>query len=110
MDKVTQTTAANAEESAAAAEELNAQALSMTEAVSDLARLIGGGAQTVNADTGLRAHSRAQAPAKAPAKMPKAPTQSAKKAAATFEVTPQRQTSVAERRGEIPLEDLFKNF
>ena len=42
MDKVTQRTAANAEESASAAEELNAQAEKMKGYVTDLAAAIGG--------------------------------------------------------------------
>jgi methyl-accepting chemotaxis protein len=42
MDKVTQSNAANAEESAAASEELNAQAMSMKEAVTELLALVGG--------------------------------------------------------------------
>ena len=40
MDKVTQSNAANAEEGASAAEELNAQAVSLTEAVGSLLRLV----------------------------------------------------------------------
>ncbi len=42
MDKVTQSNAANAEESAAAAEQLNAQAETMKEAVCELLRLVNG--------------------------------------------------------------------
>jgi methyl-accepting chemotaxis protein len=42
MDRVTQANAASAEESAAAAEELNAQAALVKQAVGELARLIGG--------------------------------------------------------------------
>jgi methyl-accepting chemotaxis protein len=42
MDKVTQSNAANAEESAAAAEELNAQAGVMKHSVADLLKLVGG--------------------------------------------------------------------
>jgi methyl-accepting chemotaxis protein len=42
MDKVTQSNASNAEETAAAAEELNAQAQAMHENVAELLRLIGG--------------------------------------------------------------------
>jgi methyl-accepting chemotaxis protein len=42
MDKVTQSNAANAEESAAAAEELNAQAAAMEESVGELSQLVGG--------------------------------------------------------------------
>lgn len=43
MDKVTQASASNAEETAAAAEELSAQAVAMQEAVSELRRLVQGG-------------------------------------------------------------------
>ncbi len=42
MDKVTQSNAANAEESAAAAEELNGQAASMKQSVAALLKLVGG--------------------------------------------------------------------
>jgi methyl-accepting chemotaxis protein len=42
MDKVTQSNAASAEESASAAEELNAQALTLKGVVADLQRLVGG--------------------------------------------------------------------
>ena len=45
MDKVTQSNAANAEESAAAAEELNSQSAVMKESVSQLLRLVDGGSQ-----------------------------------------------------------------
>jgi methyl-accepting chemotaxis protein len=41
MDQVTQSNAANAEESAAAAEELNAQAEIMKQSVAELLRLVG---------------------------------------------------------------------
>ena len=43
MDKVTQSNAASAEESAAAAEELNSQAVVMKQAVGELTQLVGGG-------------------------------------------------------------------
>jgi len=46
MDKVTQSNAANAEESAAAAEELNAQAATMKQSVNELLQLVGGAQQT----------------------------------------------------------------
>jgi len=42
MDKLTQTNAASAEEGASASEELNAQAISLREAVTDLLALVGG--------------------------------------------------------------------
>jgi methyl-accepting chemotaxis protein len=47
MDKVTQANAANAEESASAAEELNAQAVSLKEAVSGLVRLVDNSASRI---------------------------------------------------------------
>jgi len=46
MDQVTQTNAANAEESASAAEELNAQAEMLSEAVASLQKLVGGASGT----------------------------------------------------------------
>ena len=51
MDKVTQSNAANAEESASAAEELNAQAHTMKDAVSELLKLVGG-SQKASPETG----------------------------------------------------------
>jgi methyl-accepting chemotaxis protein len=56
MDKVTQSNAANAEESAAAAEELNAQAGSMKVAVAELMMLVGGdhGASNPEAPAAIR--------------------------------------------------------
>jgi len=50
MDKVTQSNAANAEETASAAEQLNAQADSLRSAVSDLLKLVGGGNAVSPAD------------------------------------------------------------
>jgi methyl-accepting chemotaxis protein len=54
MDKLTQSNAANAEESASAAEELNAQAESMRDAVGELLALIGG----TRVDPGLKSQTR----------------------------------------------------
>jgi hypothetical protein len=48
MDRVTQSNAAGAEESASAAEELNAQAHAMNEAVADLLRLVGNQQEPAN--------------------------------------------------------------
>jgi len=47
MDKVTQSNAANAEESAAAAQELNAQSATMNESVTELLQLVGGRGESV---------------------------------------------------------------
>ncbi len=51
MDKVTQSNAASAEESASAAEELNAQALTLKGVVADLRRLVGGNASPTERKT-----------------------------------------------------------
>jgi hypothetical protein len=48
MDKVTQSNAANAEETAASAQELNAQAETMKGLVADLVKLVGGHADEMD--------------------------------------------------------------
>jgi hemerythrin len=63
MDKVTQSNAASAEESSAAAQELNSQAVAMQESVAQLLHLVGGG-------TGLPAR---EAPETAACRTPEAP-------------------------------------
>jgi methyl-accepting chemotaxis protein len=65
MDKVTQTNAANAEESASASEELNAQAESMLDVVGDLLALVAGAlaAQRKKDDRSTRAHTPRRRPA-----------------------------------------------
>jgi methyl-accepting chemotaxis protein len=50
MDRVTQANAGNAEETAAAAEELNAQSVALKEAVTRLQQLVGGAGQAMSAD------------------------------------------------------------
>ncbi len=66
MDKVTQSNAGSAEEAAAAAEELNAQAMSMWEAAGELLRLVGGAGNATNAKEsrppvrGAHAHANAR--------------------------------------------------
>jgi len=69
MDKVTQSNAGSAEETAAAAEELNAQSVSLKEAVGELQRLVGGATPTLSAvstpqlaarNTPARNHGRSQ--------------------------------------------------
>ncbi|MFT3781287.1 MAG: methyl-accepting chemotaxis protein [Nibricoccus sp.] len=57
MDKVTQSNASNAEETASAAEELNAQAVMLQEAVRDLSRLVGGKA-TSHDDEPVTVHKK----------------------------------------------------
>ena len=74
MDKITQSNAANAEETAAAAEELSSQSVSLRESVADLRRLVDGGQQpgtpTVahpTAHHGRHPSTPARAPRRAPA-------------------------------------------
>ena len=105
MDKVTQSNAANAEESAAAAEELNAQATTMKESVAELMRLVGGNGQASEVRT-VTASSRYQearmaepkarrsAPAQGNGHAPAEPVLSGK----------------SNGRSEIPLEGDFKDF
>jgi len=105
MDKVTQSNASNAEESAAAAEELNAQAITMKDSVTELLHLVGGGGEfvvTKTPATPLRAKAaRVVTPvAKRPDPIHGNGHAHAKPAAA----------GVARSRGEIPLEDNFRDF
>jgi methyl-accepting chemotaxis protein len=96
MDKVTQTNAASAEESAASAQELNAQAEMMRQAVGELARLVNG--------------SRAAGAAGAdritptPKRFPKSPVP-ARLANGNGHHLVKVQPAVAARTGEIPLDD-----
>ncbi len=55
MDKVTQSNAANAEETASAAEELNAQASALKEAVAELMKLAGANAESTRPAVKIRA-------------------------------------------------------
>ena len=63
MDKVTQSNAANAEESASASEELSAQASELDEMVGDLRRLAGGASTRTNGKRKSLAHADGNAPA-----------------------------------------------
>jgi methyl-accepting chemotaxis protein len=58
MDKVTQSNAANAEESASASEELSAQAETMQQVVGQLIALVGGAGSQTTAATSSRSLSR----------------------------------------------------
>jgi methyl-accepting chemotaxis protein len=104
MDKVTQSNAANAEETAAAAEELNAQATVMKDSVSELLQLVGGHRQgTV---TATAASARAKEVRRAPAlTRSSAPVHSNGHARLAKTVT-----GVANGRKEIPMEADFKDF
>jgi methyl-accepting chemotaxis protein len=93
MDKVTQANAAAAEESAAAAEELNSQAAMTRQAVGELVRLIQG------ADLAPAAR-RPKPPSKPGPAKPRPPAGA----------RPTNGSPPAARRAEIPLEQEFKDF
>jgi methyl-accepting chemotaxis protein len=106
MDKVTQSNAANAEESAAAAEELNAQATVMKESVMELLRLVGGTNQQ-----GTIAKTSAASPR---AKEIRMAAPMAKRSTTIHgnghDHATTTTSSVANGRKEIPLEGDFKDF
>jgi methyl-accepting chemotaxis protein len=107
MDKVTQSNAASAEESAAAAQELNAQAITMKEVVGELQKLVSG--QSVPMDAN-------DPPATSPARGQKRTLQPAaaglnRGRVLTHPQAPRtKPVPPAARRKEIPLEGDFKDF
>jgi methyl-accepting chemotaxis protein len=107
MDKVTQSNAANAEESAAAAEELNAQAVTMKDSVADLLQLVGGERQGTVTRTTV---------AHAPAKSVHIASPTAKRAAPTNGKgngnghSHAVKATTGNRLSEIPLAGDFKDF
>jgi methyl-accepting chemotaxis protein len=109
MDKVTQSNAANAEESAAAAQELNAQAEVMKEAVGELIKLVGG-----QSEAGEKISSpapRAQefhAPAPASRRAPASPNGNGANGNGHAHAALEPGTA-AKRRGGIPLDGDFKD-
>jgi methyl-accepting chemotaxis protein len=107
MDKVTQSNAASAEESAAAAEELNSQALTMKHSVVGLQELIGGNVQKAATKTkAAPRHAKAKEiyAIKHVAKH-SAPVKSNGHARA---ITP--MANGTKGRGEIPMDGDFKDF
>jgi len=97
MDKVTQSNAANSEETAAAAEELNAQALAMKHSVGELEKLISGAA--IPATMEIQTYRAAATASKSPAKCH--PNRNG-----LARVT----KPVASRRNEVPMDESFKDF
>jgi len=102
MDKVTQGNAANAEESAAAAEELNAQAEIMKQSVAELLQLVGGAREAAPKAAWQGKPLRAAAPALKLASHNG--NGNGKAHAAPAKPAP------AHRRSEIPMADDFKDF
>jgi methyl-accepting chemotaxis protein len=111
MDKVTQNNAANAEESAAAAQELNAQAETMKHSVAELLQLVNGGKGGSLRPTASGA--REKTPAKPSATRPAA-IKTAKPTPMPSPATNGHGTHetklTAQRRSEIPMGDDFKDF
>lgn len=109
MDKITQANAANAEESAAAAEELSAQATTLRQVVEELEELVGVSSGSVNAAL----------PMETKASQPKATKKSAKQSTATVKTNGAKEaatqnghfTTVSqEDRNALPLEAAFRDF
>jgi hypothetical protein len=110
MDKVTQSNAANAEESAAAAEELNAQAHAMHESVTALQRIVGGSGSGTGAGPTVPQVAKPTVPKKLKGAIGNGnghrmrPIQNQKHPAKNGNVP------VTACRSEIPMDDDFKNF
>jgi methyl-accepting chemotaxis protein len=105
MDKVTQSNAANAEESAAAAEELNAQAAVMKDSVRELMQLVSDSSLgSANGTTAIPPHAKENRIA-APIAKRAAPIRGNGHAHAE-----PAMASAANGRNQIPLEGDFKDF
>jgi len=96
MDKVTQSNAATAEQSAAAAQELNAQSLAMKHAVAELISLVGGQGHADTLSQPIKEHRETARPRKP------IPTSNGRAPAAL--------ETVASRQGEIPMDGSFRDF
>ena len=112
MDKVTQSNAAGAEESASAAEELNAQAEALKGTVVELLKMVNG-QDTVQART-VRAPSskalrieHASTAVRTPARVP---GNGASKPQRQFQPETALLASISGKRQEIPMEGDFKDF
>ena len=105
MDKVTQNNAANAEESAAAAAELNAHAETMKESVAELFQLVGGSGEAAATRPAVPALRKKEVHATAPAAKRSAPVHGNGHAHAE-----PATSGKANGRSQIPLEGGFKDF
>jgi methyl-accepting chemotaxis protein len=106
MDKITQSNAANAEETASAAEELNAQAHSMTESVNELLKIVGGKSQIIE--------TRRNPPSARPKPVYRPPVKQTPVARhngnAEAHAAPELAGNGNSRRSQIPLDGDFKDF
>ena len=107
MDTLTQSNAASAEESAAAAEELNAQAVTMKDSVNELLQLVGGQGQASTAKAAAPVARTHAVHAAAPAARKSAPANSNGNGHA--HAAPALATE-GSRRSEIPMDGDFKDF
>ena len=106
MDKITQSNAANAEESAAAAEELNAQALAMKESVGELLMLVSGSATV--AESGFHTQKISMPLLKSSVKA--GANGHGKTPVSNLAAKRIPLSAPAPGRGEIPLDGDFKDF
>jgi methyl-accepting chemotaxis protein len=109
MDKVTQSNAASAEESAAAAQQLNAQAVTMKESVTELLKLVGGNTHDAPAAAAFARRAKEGGTHQIDAKKSNAPSlpRHGNGSAKMLKPVPVATTT---RRSEIPLEGDFKDF
>jgi len=110
MDKVTQSNAANAEESAAAAEELNAQAETMKGSVAELLVLVGGRNGSKSGPASLATPVHGARPVLKQTASASGHGKGNGHARAAMAVAPAVAAAVDGRRSEIPLEGDFKDF
>ena len=104
MDKVTQSNAANAEESASSAKELHGQAETMKRLVAELLELVGGASNA--GDAGAARASEATKPTWTKA----LPSAGAARVNGNGHHPASAQAAAQARQGEIPLADDFRDF
>ena len=109
MDKVTQSNAAGAEETASTVEELSAQAEIMKNSVSELTQLVGGGGR-VGAARAAVSRARVQQGGKAKAGVPGVTLVSANGNGNGHPRGAKQLAAAGNRRGEIPMDGDFKDF
>jgi methyl-accepting chemotaxis protein len=109
MDKVTQTTAANAEECASAAEELSAQAQTMQTIVRELLQLVGGKGQSAVGTPATSARQTAEPHPAAP-QVKQLASASRNGNGNGHAPTAPAQVRTANRRDEIPMTGDFRDF
>ena len=110
MDKVTQSNAANAEESAAAAQELNAQAEVMKQSVAELLQLVDGKSETAVGKPAAYARHLQPVHAAVPAAKRSAQATGNNRKGNGHAHTAPELAAAGKRRSEIPLDGDFKDF